>query len=297
MILREETNREDYMAQMQGAQIPKVSVVVPTLNSEQTLAACLRSIVQQDASGGIETIVVDSQSTDNTARIASGYGAKVVTTTQRLLGARIIGIQESDGQFVLLLDSDQILDKTAISRACELGGSVDMVVLEEFSTAGGNLLQRIISRERKLTRSTLSKHLRPESGILMPRFFRRRFLEEAISHIPEHLSRFVVAHDHAIIYAESFNLSKRIGLVPRAIYHEEPRTVPQLWRKNYRYGQSAGLLARSGYYTHLLRLRDRLRMMGQDGSFADWVASMLFLSMKVLPYQLGYEKGLYGTLI
>lgn len=295
MIMRNEARHEDYMRDLQTAKDPTVSVVVPTFNSERTLATCLRSVMEQETTEQIETIIADSESTDSTVKIAKSFGARVITTPRRLLGARIIGLLESSGQFVLLLDSDQILDNTAISRASQLGYKNEMVILEEYSTDHGNLLQRLISRERRLSRSMLAKHLRPETGILLPRFFRRKFLEEVISHIPEHLAEFVVAYDHAIIYSESFKLSTRIGIVPHAIYHEELSTIPQLWRKNYRYGLSAGLLARSGYYPHLLRYKKKIRMMGKEGSFSDWVASMLYLSMKAVPYQLGYEKGLHSS--
>ena len=283
------------MLDLERASEPIVSVVVPTHNSERTIADCLRSVMDQETAESIETIVVDSESKDGTVKIAESCGARVITTSQKLLGARITGLHESKGKFALLLDSDQLLDKTAISRACKLGQRNDMVILEEFSTAGGNLLQRLISRERRLSRSTYAKHIQPKTGILLPRFFRRRFLEEVISNIPISLTDFVIGYDHAIIHSESLKLSRRIGIVPRAIYHEEPRTLPELWRKNYRYGLSAGLLARSGQYSHLLGYREKIRMMGENGSFTDWVASMLFLSMKAVPYELGYEIGIRGS--
>jgi glycosyltransferase involved in cell wall biosynthesis len=290
MIARE-AGHEDSMLDLERASEPIVSVVVPTYNSERTIADCLRSVMDQDTAEPIETIVVDSESKDSTVKIAESCGARVITTSQKLLGARITGLHESKGKFALLLDSDQLLDKTAISRACKLGQRNDMVILEEFSTDPGNLLQRLISRDRRLSRSTLSRHLQPETGILLPRFFRRGFLEEVISHIPESLSDFVVAYDHAIIYYESVKLSSRIGIIPRAIYHEEPSSLLELWRKNYRYGLSAGLLARSGHYSHFLRYKEKVRMMGEKGSFADWVASTFFLSIKAVPYELGYEIG------
>ncbi len=53
---------------------PEITVVVPTLNEERTLEACLRSI------GGrpeIEVVVSDGESVDGTVRIAEGLGAIV----------------------------------------------------------------------------------------------------------------------------------------------------------------------------------------------------------------------------
>ncbi|BDA66764.1 glycosyl transferase family protein [Rivularia sp. IAM M-261] len=50
-----------------------VSVIIPAKNEEANLSACLASLQQAD-----EIFVVDSQSTDKSAEIATSYGAKVV---------------------------------------------------------------------------------------------------------------------------------------------------------------------------------------------------------------------------
>ena len=50
-----------------------ISVLVPTLNEERNLAACLKSIQWAD-----EIIVFDSYSTDGTLKIAEAVGAQVV---------------------------------------------------------------------------------------------------------------------------------------------------------------------------------------------------------------------------
>ncbi|WP_347245282.1 glycosyltransferase, partial [Thermogutta sp.] len=50
-----------------------LSVIIPVLNEEQNIAACLESVRFAD-----EVFVVDSGSTDRTAAIAEQMGAKVV---------------------------------------------------------------------------------------------------------------------------------------------------------------------------------------------------------------------------
>jgi len=60
-----------------------VSVVIPAYNEENYLLSCLESIGKQDYAGEYEVIVVDNASTDNTAKIALDWGAKVVYESKR----------------------------------------------------------------------------------------------------------------------------------------------------------------------------------------------------------------------
>ena len=50
-----------------------ISVLIPSKNEESNIARCIRSILWVD-----EVFVVDSQSTDQTIKIAEKLGAKVV---------------------------------------------------------------------------------------------------------------------------------------------------------------------------------------------------------------------------
>ncbi|MHB1711171.1 MAG: glycosyltransferase family A protein, partial [Acidimicrobiales bacterium] len=53
-------------------------MVIPAYNEAGYLAGTLASLVRQDFTGVYEVIVVDNNSTDDTARIAESYGARVV---------------------------------------------------------------------------------------------------------------------------------------------------------------------------------------------------------------------------
>ena len=56
--------------------MPRLSLVVITLNEQDTIARCLNSADIAD-----EIIVVDSGSTDRTTDIAEACGARVIVTT------------------------------------------------------------------------------------------------------------------------------------------------------------------------------------------------------------------------
>ena len=95
-----------------------VSITVPTYNSESTLEQCLNAVKNQTYKN-IEIIIIDSYSKDRTLEIAKKFGARIVMCKGKLLEARIMGTEASKGKYVLLLDSDQMLEKTVIARAVE----------------------------------------------------------------------------------------------------------------------------------------------------------------------------------
>lgn len=55
-----------------------VSVIIPVKNGEATLEKCLAAVKNQTIADGIEIIVLDSASSDNSAMIAKSFGAEVI---------------------------------------------------------------------------------------------------------------------------------------------------------------------------------------------------------------------------
>jgi peptidoglycan/xylan/chitin deacetylase (PgdA/CDA1 family)/GT2 family glycosyltransferase len=92
-------------ARSQG--FPFVSVVIPAYNEENYLLSCLESIGKQDYASEYEVIVVDNASTDNTAKIALDWGAKVVYESKRSPAcARQKGAEVATGEIIAFIDAD-----------------------------------------------------------------------------------------------------------------------------------------------------------------------------------------------
>lgn len=88
-------------------ELPFVSVVIPAYNEENYLPSCLESIGKQDYAGEYEVIVVDNASTDNTAKIAIDWGAKVVYESKRSPAcARQKGAETATGEIIAFIDAD-----------------------------------------------------------------------------------------------------------------------------------------------------------------------------------------------
>jgi len=88
--------------------LPYVSVVVPAYNASYIIGKCLAALRRQTYPHDLfEIIVVDDGSSDDTAKIASSMGIKVlVQPNQGPAVARNLGAEEARGELVLFTDSD-----------------------------------------------------------------------------------------------------------------------------------------------------------------------------------------------
>ena len=110
---------------------PLVTISIPTFNSAAFLGICLEAVRNQTYKN-IEINIVDGNSHDSTVEIAKKFDAKVVSYPGALLGARHEGLKIANGEYILLLDSDQIMESTCIERAvAEMDNAKDMLILEE----------------------------------------------------------------------------------------------------------------------------------------------------------------------
>lgn len=88
---------------------PEVSVVIPCLNEERTLGACIDKALAAFAAEGIagEVVVADNGSQDRSIEVAKQYGARVVHASVKGYGSALRkGIEEARGDFIVLGDAD-----------------------------------------------------------------------------------------------------------------------------------------------------------------------------------------------
>jgi len=104
-----------------GTEDPLVSIVIPTFCEEKNIEGCLRSLKHQDVVGDqIEIIVVDSNSSDKTRKIARKFTDNVINIKERGVSkARNIGALRAKGEILLFLDADTLLDSEFISELCK----------------------------------------------------------------------------------------------------------------------------------------------------------------------------------
>ena len=90
-----------------------LSIILPTYNEQESINALIAEIYEllELHPYTYEIIVVDDGSTDNTARVLARYDGRIkhiVQENKGISGARNRGIQESTGEYLAFLDSDDV---------------------------------------------------------------------------------------------------------------------------------------------------------------------------------------------
>lgn len=102
------------------AGVPPLSVVVCTYSRSNLLQSCLASLIPQASSNGVEIVVVNDGSTDNTGDLLKEYGLKITAAgwsqNRGLNAARNEGIRIARSDVVLFFDDDQIAPEGYLAK-------------------------------------------------------------------------------------------------------------------------------------------------------------------------------------
>ena len=99
---------------------PSCSIIIPAYNEAEWLPKTLSALdtALNDFREPVEVIVVDNNSTDDTAEIARRYGAQVVfEPVNQISRARNTGARSASGNYLFFLDADTILPPELLRSA------------------------------------------------------------------------------------------------------------------------------------------------------------------------------------
>jgi len=212
---------------------PLVSVVIPTYNSEKTLAECLESIINQTYKN-VEVIVVDTFSSDRTKEIAREQNAWVIESDAIRSKARNIGIWKSKGHFVLSLDSDMELTKKAIEECVkifQLDEKAGGVIIPERSI-GNNFWVKVRDFERSFYAGT---------EIESARFFRKDLVEKVGGYEED-----VVFYEESTMpqKIEKLDYNVKLRINSYILHHEHDFNLIKWLKKKYAYAKTVGIYSK-----------------------------------------------------
>jgi glycosyltransferase involved in cell wall biosynthesis len=213
----------------------KVSIVIPTKNSDMFLENAFKSIKSQTYKD-IEVIIVDGQSTDKTLQLAKKYNALVyqlkVDVPKGTFDApyrRNYGVKKSKGDYVYYLDADMELEKNVVKEAvgaCIKGG-YDAVIIPENSFGSGPW-----AKAKNLERMCYWG----DDSVEAPRFFKKKVWHE-VGGLDVGLGG---GGDDWDLYQKLLDLNKRVGRTHSMVNHNEGHLkIKKLMKKRFMYGRDS----------------------------------------------------------
>lgn len=97
--------------------LPKVTIIMPSLNVAEYIEECIKSAVSQTLKE-VEILCIDAGSTDGTLEILQKYAAedrriRLIASDKRSYGYQVnLGIRQAQGEYVAILETDDYIAET-----------------------------------------------------------------------------------------------------------------------------------------------------------------------------------------
>lgn len=190
----------------------KVSVLVPIYGVEKFIERCARSLMEQTYDN-IEYVFVDDCSPDNSVQILETVLAQYNRPSVKVLhnrenmgiaGTRLAALEASTGDYVLYVDSDDYIEKTAVSALVEevVRTNADIVAMDSYFE--WNNSKKVYQGAWDADGVTYSKYLL--SGRTLPSLW-------------AHLIRRNLFFDNSIFFVPGQNVGEDYSVLPRLCYY------------------------------------------------------------------------------
>jgi perosamine synthetase len=184
---------------------PRVSVVIPTFNSADTLGEAVASVLAQTYTD-FEILVVDDGSTDRTEDVVRRFGDRVRYFKQENQGvssARNAGIERSRGLYIAFLDSDDLWRSEKLAE--------EVALLEADPELGLVYCDWAVVSGETVVQKSYHQGLRPARGYVFNELVQRGFILTSGVVVRRECLDDVGRFDKSLRVAEDYDLWLRIS--------------------------------------------------------------------------------------
>jgi len=234
----------------------KISVVVPFFNAEKTLALCLKGLSSQHLSP-LEVIMVNNDSTDNSAKIAKEFVAENPETFRYLFEfrrgpsyARNTGAKEAKGEIIAFIDSDCVADPNWLKEIYEAFNDLEIGSvagkIESYETE--SLLDKFhalftmkgLSCPQSFTEFTLVKGGFPTANLSVRK--------DVFIHIGGFEESMKIYSEDYDLCARIYRTGYRIKYTTKAVvYHKHRNTLIGTWKQSFGFGTGHAVILKKHF--------------------------------------------------
>lgn len=148
---------------------PLVSIIVPVYNVERYLARCIQSLVKQSYKQ-IEVILIDDGSSDSSPQLCDRFAnqyemVKTVHEQNRgVSAARNKGLDIATGDFILFVDSDDVVNVNYVQSFIDKHMQADLVI--------GSIKDIYVNQQGDVYEQRRRVHKAPQRGILREEYYK-----------------------------------------------------------------------------------------------------------------------------
>ena len=227
----------------------KISVIIPTLNCEDTIYNCLNSLKDQnlEEKTSLEIIIIDGGSTDKTIDEIKKFNVKIFKDHKSLGSSRSLGVKMATGNYIVFIDADETADQNWIKELIN-------TPISNFDAVEGATIPLIrFSKWEKMYYFVYFLKDRTKSEIRSLFFTTNFIINSKVAKKLNFDPNLNLGEDADFSYR--FYCSKyKVAHNPNAItYHKVPSTVFTIIKKEAKYGK--GILTFFGKHHDLYSLK------------------------------------------